>query len=479
MGEIFERTMPTTPLEWTGERFTTGVVGQIEIEHVHRYFFAREACRGLDVVDVASGEGYGSALLAQTARSVVGVDISHKAVDYANATYRAPNLRYLQGDAREIPLDDASVDIVVSFETIEHFYDHDAFLADVRRILRPGGRFIVSSPERDVYSPSGSAANPFHVRELSGVELGVLLGGTFEYVQILAQRAMIGSVLFSEAVGAGGTMTFEKRGPSHFEASPGLPRPLYLVAVASDQPLSSMPDSVYIEDGQIESVLSAAGAAGAILAERAAMLSERTAATERAEAAETAYLATNAELARAIEQAHQQASSHQEQMRLLDQASHEHAARARALQEALDGVRLQIEAETAAKTAALTELALAQKRAESCDQQRDLAHMLARRAADANSALRAQALDLERQANEWQVRCDELQDQSNEVKVRCDELLAKLRDSEHQTEELRCRYEDLRRRVRTLLRPFRVASRLIPLPARRYFKVKLLQWTSR
>src|SRR4051794_26599450 len=83
LGEIFERVVPITPLEWTGERLTTAARGQVEVEHLHRYCFARELCRGLDVLDIASGEGYGTALLAQTARSVVGVELSTTAMIHA------------------------------------------------------------------------------------------------------------------------------------------------------------------------------------------------------------------------------------------------------------------------------------------------------------------------------------------------------------------------------------------------------------
>src|SRR5438046_354833 len=149
MGEIFERTKPASALPWTGERLTTDVSGQVEIEHLHRYFFARVLCRDLDVLDIASGEGYGAALLAQVARSVVGVEISNEAVAHAQAAYHQPKLRYIQGDARKIPLPDSSVDAVVSFETIEHFYEHEAFVAEVKRVLRPNGFFIVSSPETE------------------------------------------------------------------------------------------------------------------------------------------------------------------------------------------------------------------------------------------------------------------------------------------------------------------------------------------
>src|SRR5215813_4878242 len=98
MGELFERVLPDDALEWTGERLTTATAGQVEIEHLHRYFFARELCRGCDVLDIASGEGYGALLLAQVARGVVGVDVSEESVAHAERAYARPNLRYLLGD---------------------------------------------------------------------------------------------------------------------------------------------------------------------------------------------------------------------------------------------------------------------------------------------------------------------------------------------------------------------------------------------
>jgi ubiquinone/menaquinone biosynthesis C-methylase UbiE len=129
----------------------------VQIEHFHRYLFARSLVSGPDVLDVASGEGYGSALLAQVARSVVGVECSGPTVHGAVGNFVQSNLWYLRAAARALPLADACVDAVVSFETIEYFDRQDDFLREVRRVLRPDGRFIVSTPDRDVYSPAGRA----------------------------------------------------------------------------------------------------------------------------------------------------------------------------------------------------------------------------------------------------------------------------------------------------------------------------------
>ncbi|MER8373504.1 methyltransferase domain-containing protein [Mesorhizobium sp. M1406] len=268
MGEIFERVLPQQALEWTGERLTTATAGQVEVEHLHRYFLARALCRGLDVVDVASGEGYGSALLAQVARSVVGIELSEDAVAHAQRGYVASNLRYQQGDARKLPLEDASVDVVVSFETLEHFLEHDLFIAEVRRVLRPAGFLILSSPERDVYSPVGSPANPYHVHELSRVEFEALLKGTFRNVLILLQRPLLGSTLIADdEAGISRTLTFERRGEKHYEVSHGLPRPPYNIAIASESELPSVPNSLFIETSEIGEILARAESGAAAQAE--------------------------------------------------------------------------------------------------------------------------------------------------------------------------------------------------------------------
>lgn len=91
-------------MEFTGERYCPQIRGEIALEHYLRYVLAASLAGGKDVLDMASGEGYGSFLLAGRARSVVGVDVSREAVDNAAATYATPNLRYLAGDAAAIPL---------------------------------------------------------------------------------------------------------------------------------------------------------------------------------------------------------------------------------------------------------------------------------------------------------------------------------------------------------------------------------------
>jgi SAM-dependent methyltransferase len=251
MGEIFRRPIPPQPFAFTGERLTTDYGGQTEIEHLHRYMLAREWCRDKDILDVASGEGYGTALLAQVAQNAIGVEISPEAVEHANGAYGRENLEYLQGDARKLPLPDASRDIVISFETIEHFAEQEAFLEEVKRVLRPGGLFVVSSPDRDNYSPADTPANPYHVKELTGAEFEGLLRSKFAYLSMVLQRPVFGSVLLPAAVGEAVPLCFERRGDEYFEASAGLARPQYFIAFASDAPPPALPASVYVDTGRL------------------------------------------------------------------------------------------------------------------------------------------------------------------------------------------------------------------------------------
>jgi SAM-dependent methyltransferase len=249
MGEIFERPLPAVSLPFTGERLTTEFGGQTEIEHLHRYILARHLCRDRQVLDIASGEGYGAALLAQVASSVVGVEIAADVVAHAAANYRRDNLSFRVGDALDIPLEDAAVDVVVSFETLEHLAGHDRFLSEIRRVLRPGGLLVISTPDRDNYSPADRPPNPFHALELTRSEFTALLHRHFGHLAIWWQRPMIGSAMLPgpDTAVAPGALCFERRGDRHFEASSGYPRPLYLLALCSEVRLPELPPSVYID----------------------------------------------------------------------------------------------------------------------------------------------------------------------------------------------------------------------------------------
>jgi 2-polyprenyl-3-methyl-5-hydroxy-6-metoxy-1,4-benzoquinol methylase len=142
----------------------------MEAEHLARYRWAASAVRGRTVLDVACGTGYGSAMLLQAgARSVWSVDVSAAALEFALAEYAGP--RYVRADLFGLPLRAASVDVVVSLETIEHVHDGRRFLVDLRAILRPGGVLCLSSP--NVAMTDGT--NPYHLHEMDLDEVSRLL----------------------------------------------------------------------------------------------------------------------------------------------------------------------------------------------------------------------------------------------------------------------------------------------------------------
>jgi len=160
--------------------------------HTARYFLARQYLpkEGL-VLDAACGLGYGSAILAcdHPAVRVVGIDQSEFAIRYAAANFSLPNTEFRTGEATRLAaFTDNSVDLVVSFETLEHLPDPLAFLAEVRRVLKPGGRLIGSVPNQWV-DENGRDPNPSHLHVFDFSKLAVLYQSTFDLEHVFAQSA--------------------------------------------------------------------------------------------------------------------------------------------------------------------------------------------------------------------------------------------------------------------------------------------------
>src|SRR3954464_12319381 len=140
-------------LAFTGERFIPGTPGEIWIEHWHRYHFATRWSAGRRVLDIACGEGYGSALLARNSQHVTGVDVSPEAVEHARQAYSGVrNIEFREGSCTRIPLADASVDVVVSFETLEHIHEQVAFVDEIARVLSSDGVLLMSCPNKAEYT---------------------------------------------------------------------------------------------------------------------------------------------------------------------------------------------------------------------------------------------------------------------------------------------------------------------------------------
>ncbi|QGM92734.1 methyltransferase domain-containing protein [Methylocystis rosea] len=179
------------------ERFTPELSGRIAYEHRHRYALCASFIDGKDVLDVACGEGYGADMLAQRARRVVGVDVDEATIREAAKKYgRNERLQFKVADCVSLPFETDSFDVVVSFETIEHIAEQEAFVKEASRVLRKGGVFIVSTPNRPIYSEESGLKNPFHVKELDEPEFMSLLGSVFKHVHLHGQRFAIPSVIF-------------------------------------------------------------------------------------------------------------------------------------------------------------------------------------------------------------------------------------------------------------------------------------------
>ncbi len=217
-------------MTFTGERFVPELRGQIAYEHRHRYAVALECAHDRDVLDIACGEGYGSSLVAAVARKVIGVDIDDASIRHAASRYPAPNLSFRVGSATAIPLDDRSIDVVVSFETLEHLSDQREMLSECVRVLRPDGRLLISSPNKLVYSDARGVVNPYHVRELYFDEFRDLLAEFFPEIRLYGQRIVGGSVMHPLQGAAPATGWFDSSG----YAKPGigvLPDPEYFIGM--------------------------------------------------------------------------------------------------------------------------------------------------------------------------------------------------------------------------------------------------------
>jgi SAM-dependent methyltransferase len=228
--------------EFTGERLIPGEVdSDLFNEHVARYTFAARFAHGKRVLDAGCGAGYGSAELAKTARAVYGADVSAEAIHYARDHYRLPNLQFEQASCVRLPHPDASFDLVIAFEVIEHLEEWRKFLLEVKRVLSASGQFVVSTPNKLYYAESRRQAgpNPFHVHEFEFTEFRHDLTAAFPHVAMFLENHVQGVVFQPVVSGAGADVRIDRSDiqptQSHF-----------FVAVCGHQPRSDDPAFIYI-----------------------------------------------------------------------------------------------------------------------------------------------------------------------------------------------------------------------------------------
>ncbi len=244
---------PHATLEFTGERFLPEVRGTIFYEHWHRYAAVAPLVAGKRVLDAASGEGYGSFVLAQRAAQVTGVDLAPTAVAHAARRYARDNLRYVAGSVTALPLATGSVEVVVSFETIEHLAAQGEMLAEFRRVLAPEGLLVISSPNRPVYNEAGGEANHYHVRELDRDELAALLAPDFPEQSWYAQRVIAQSALWAEGASHATAPSYVSLdGAAPIEApAPASAMYFLVLAAATGVLLPSLPSLSLFDDGTL------------------------------------------------------------------------------------------------------------------------------------------------------------------------------------------------------------------------------------
>jgi len=283
------------PRPWAGftERLDPRVApGSLtHVEHVARYRWTAPLAEGADVLDAACGVGYGAHLLSRAgARTVTGIDAFAGAIIEAREQAHA-GLEFILGDLLDLPFADASFDLVVCFEAIEHIAEQDRLLDELKRVLRPGGVLAISTPVPGAIS----VHNPHHVAEIDSLQLEALLRARFAHVDLRWQHSAQASVIDL----APGDEPAVVSPPLAWTAGPT--EPLYAVALAGDEPLTTLAPTGALAAGlDIGALVSQTYTTADDLAETQAML---TAERARAVRAEHAYAALEQKHAEALEAA--------------------------------------------------------------------------------------------------------------------------------------------------------------------------------
>lgn len=229
--------------KWTGERLETFINSRDTIEHLHRYSVAIEYVKDKTVLDIASGEGYGSNLMSKEASHVYSVDIDEKTIQAAKLKYNnQKNIDFITGSASSIPISSNSIDVVVSFETIEHHDKHDEMIEEIKRVLKPDGILIISTPDKFFYSDARNYSNEFHIKELYKQEFKDLISRNFNKLQLFTQTYFSGiSILNEDSID--NELHFFSGNYQDIKKNKG--ESLYLVAIASDNDFLKQKKSIF------------------------------------------------------------------------------------------------------------------------------------------------------------------------------------------------------------------------------------------
>ncbi len=221
------------------ERFDPSGAGGtlIDSEHRARYHFGAQVVAGKEVLDASCGTGYGIEILSRAgASAVTGVDVSAEAIAAAEKRFGDHAAALVEADLRGLPFEDDSFDVVVSFETIEHVEEPEKALAELRRVLRPEGVLVISSPNPDAYVGN----NEHHVHEFRPAELLEAVGALLKNVAGFRQDAELGSAI--RPLGE------DDEAPEVLRTATDADEPPYSIVVASDAALPKLGSMVTVGD---------------------------------------------------------------------------------------------------------------------------------------------------------------------------------------------------------------------------------------
>ncbi len=173
-------------LHLTGERTVPGVPEENYWfrRHEAAYHVLLRYCAHATVLEAGCGEGYGAGLISGSAHRVIALDYDEPTTGHVARRY--PAVRVLRANLASLPITSGSIDVVANFQVIEHLRDQEGFLAECHRVLRPGGRLLVTTPNRLTFTPGSTVPlNPFHTRELAPSEMDQLLRGAGFDIEVL------------------------------------------------------------------------------------------------------------------------------------------------------------------------------------------------------------------------------------------------------------------------------------------------------
>lgn len=232
-------------IEFTGERVIPGQVDpDLWAEHVSRYAFAARWAPGARALDLGCGAGYGTAELASSARSAIGIDLAPEAVDHAVSIYRLPNICFVPASVTRVPFRDGTFDLITAFEVIEHLDNWRALLSEGQRLLHPNGVFLVSTPNKLYYNDSRGASgpNPFHTHEFEFDEFRSVLSEFFPHCTILLQNHVEAFAFYKTSVNS----SIEGR----MDGARGTPQEAhFFLAVCSLEDQPPLPSFLFVHQG--------------------------------------------------------------------------------------------------------------------------------------------------------------------------------------------------------------------------------------